>query len=80
MVEEIRGYAEGFVFGHVGIQIENIDYLICVQGAKSNKTLPSGVISQWVSNLFRLIERIDYNGTAKVHSKRSVPGRKMIIS
>ena len=44
MVEEIRRHAIGLLFGHVGIQIENTDYLICVHGAKSNRTLPAEVI------------------------------------
>ena len=46
MIEEIRGYTVGFVFEHVEIQIEYIDYLILVHGTKSNRTLSSGVISQ----------------------------------
>ena len=33
----------GFVFGHVWIQVEYIEYLICIHGAKS---LLFGVISQ----------------------------------
>ena len=42
MVEEIRGHAVVFVFGYVGVQIEYNDYLIYVQGGKSNRTVPSG--------------------------------------
>ena len=30
MTKEIPGYAIGFIFGHVRIQIEYIYYLICV--------------------------------------------------
>ena len=46
ILEEIRRYVIEFEFGHVRIQIEYIDYLICVHGAKSNRTLPWGVILQ----------------------------------
>ena len=50
MVEEIRGCTIRFIFGHVGLRIEYIDFfLFCVHGAKSNRTLPSGVISQYIS-------------------------------
>ena len=45
MVTEIQAYAIGFVFGHVEVQIEYINYLIFGHGAKSNRTLPSSVIS-----------------------------------
>ena len=50
MFKEIRGYAIGFVFGHVGIQVVYIDYLICVRVSSLKEHLPSGVISQYVWN------------------------------
>ena len=46
MVEEIQKYGIGFVFGHVRIRNEHIYDFICVHGAKCNRTLQSGVISQ----------------------------------
>ena len=50
MIEEILSYAIGSIFGHVSFEIEYFDYLTCVHGAKSNRSLPSGVIYQCVSN------------------------------
>jgi hypothetical protein len=44
--KKVRGQTIGFVLGHVGIHIKYIDYLTGVHGAKYNRTLPSGVISQ----------------------------------
>ena len=46
MLEGVQGYAIGSVFGHVGIQIEYIDYLTRVHCAKSNKILPLRITSQ----------------------------------
>ena len=43
---EVGWYAIGLVPGHVWIHTKYVDYLVCVHGARSSRTLPSGVISQ----------------------------------
>ena len=54
MVEEIRGYEMRFVFGQIGVQVDEIDYLNCVHAAKSNRTRPVGGT---IPLSFKLIQR-----------------------
>jgi hypothetical protein len=50
MFRETQGYSIEYVFEHIWIQNECIDFFIYIHGATSNRTLPSRVISQQISN------------------------------